>query len=159
MPSRGHRLCIYEPRYAVAGVAVGEHAVFGTMSAIEFATHYADAEDAVRARLVEGPRKVVASAATRKVETQWQLGQCVGCGEPIRGGAVVETHAGKWHRDCFKCKGCCLALAGVQQKREEAGSPYCMPCWVKRFAPECHGCGKKHILGNDFAVAMADCTF
>jgi hypothetical protein len=49
-----------------------------------------------------------------QVETQWQLGQCVGCGEAIRGGSVVETQAGKWHRDCFKCKSCCLALAGVQ---------------------------------------------
>jgi hypothetical protein len=60
------RRCIYEPRYALAGVAVGEHAVFGKMAAIEFAAAYTDDDDAVRARLLEGPHEVVASAATAR---------------------------------------------------------------------------------------------
>jgi hypothetical protein len=32
---------------------------------------------------------------------------------------------------------------GGQKKREEAGSPYCMPCWLEQFAPVCNGCNKK----------------
>ena len=38
VPSRGHRLAVFDDGYNMAGVAVGAHAVFGNMVAIEFAT-------------------------------------------------------------------------------------------------------------------------
>eukprot|EP01052_Picozoa_sp_SAG31_P040244 SAG31_NODE_5783_length_2328_cov_3.748543_2_plen_61_part_00 len=42
VPSRGHRLAVFDERYNLAGVAVASHAVFSHMAAIEFANDYAD---------------------------------------------------------------------------------------------------------------------
>ena len=64
----------------------------------------------------------------REQETQWQLGACVACKQPIKGGSVVETKAGKYHRDCFKCAACGTGLASVTVRRNlPACLPACLP--------------------------------
>ena len=50
--SRGHRLCVFDTRFAVAGVSVGVHRIFGNMVAIEFAAEFEDDPAAGASRLV-----------------------------------------------------------------------------------------------------------
>ena len=71
--SRGHRLCILDPAYAVLGVQVGEHKTFGWCAVIEFAGGFEDDEALVNARREAGPPQVATVAPA--VHTQWQLGQ------------------------------------------------------------------------------------
>jgi len=150
VPNRGHRLCIYDERYNVVGVAVYRHRVFGHCLAIEFAGHF---EDAAEERLVErqaaGPLKVSKSHDARAGEkrTQWQLGKCRGCSLDIEGGKVVETDLGKWHASCFCCTQCALPLVGVKQKKEQDGRIFCVECWGEIYAPTCFVCNQK-IIGD-----------
>lgn len=56
------------------------------MAVIEFAAAYDDELEAVRARRALGPMKPSAEAAAKVDEgTQWALGACAGCKQPIRG--------------------------------------------------------------------------
>jgi hypothetical protein len=144
VPQRGHRTCIFDERFAVAVAAMGKHATFGTMVAIEFASRYEGDAARVAAREAGGPPRLSASArALTKVGTQWRLGGCAGCGAQIRGGAVVDVQPlGKFHKECYKCAACAKALVGVQS-RPEGGRPYCADCHTAKFAPECAGCGQK----------------
>ena len=134
--SRGHRLCVYEPRWRAAAVFVGGHATFGSMVAILFAVGFEDQADAVAAREAGGaPARGTGGAAKTKGGTSWNLGLCRGCTQPIKGGAVVEVpKLGKWHEQCFNCSRCEDSLAGVPQKKIEKGFLFCQPCWVALYA-------------------------
>jgi len=144
VPDRGHRLAVFDTRYNMAGVAVGMHNTFGQMAAIEFANAYTDEDDAIAARVKNGPPKIE-NTHNRKGEkrTQWQLGHCMGCNKKIEGGKVIEAAGGKWHAQCFCCMDCHKPLAGVKEKKEEEGKILCKPCWVKAYAPTCYICNKK----------------
>jgi hypothetical protein len=147
VPSRGHRLGIFNGDYEVAGCAIGDHSTFGAMAAVEMATAFDEDGALVEARLVAGPRKV--DHAGRKVETQWKLGKCVLCGEGIAGGTVVELQGvGKCHQKCFQCVTCEKPLGGVPYKVEK-NKCYCQqPCWAREFGPKCEGCGEPILEGK-----------
>jgi len=49
VPDRGHRLCIFDPAYAVASAKIGPHKTFGTVVVIEFAGSFEDHPDSVAA--------------------------------------------------------------------------------------------------------------
>lgn len=142
VPSRGHRLGIYDPAFRVAGVRLGNHKTFGSCCVIEFASEYMDDDERQVERVVQGPRRVAAGAP---VKTQWQnLGQCPGCGETIHGGSVIEALGRKWHKDCFACQGegCGKPLRGVPYQ-EHDGMPFCKDCYYNRFGEVCAGCGER----------------
>merc|ERR1712093_791143 len=143
VPSRGHRLAVFDERYNIAGVSIGRHSTFGAMVAIEFAAAYEDDPVAAATRRGAGP-PVLDHSSKRKGGTCWQLGRCRGCALEIKGGRVVEVpHLGKWHADCFVCSKCEMPLAGVKEKKEENRRIFCQACWVDLFAKECFVCGKK----------------
>lgn len=151
VPSRGHRLGIYDPAFRVAGVCMGPHKTFGACCVIEFANRFEDDEARLVARVASGPPAVV--AGKEAVKTQWKdLGTCPGCKETIRGGSVMEALGHKWHAECFACQaeGCNLKLRGVPYQ-EHGGKPFCKDCYCKHFGSTCAGCGEK-IQG---AVLMA----
>ena len=154
--NRGHRLCIFEPRYAVAAAHLGEHRVFGKMAVIEFVSaggfEGADAETVARRQATGPPQPVAPSTSSAAEQTQWSgsIGTCRGCGEPIRGGSVMEVATlGKYHKECFACAACATPLAGVPwrptpaERTDEPRAPYCESCHVAEFALECAGCGQK----------------
>jgi len=143
VPSRGHRLAVFDERYRVAGVSIGAHTTFGDMVAIEFAAEYTDNPEAIAQRIEAGPPPLDHSKA-KAGGTAWDLGTCRGCGLEIKGGRVVEVpKLGKWHVDCFVCSRCEEPLAGVKQKKEEKKRLFCQPCWVELYAKTCFVCGKK----------------
>lgn len=150
VPTRGHRLGIFDEKYRVAGIAVGHHKVFGRMAALEFATEFVEDVEAMDSRRLLGPPKVAASArpgsaaAKQKINTQWKdLGKCGGCGEAIHGGSVVEIpNLGKFHKDCFACAECKTPLTGVPYQAEK-GKAYCKPCRLQLFGDACAKCGEK----------------
>ena len=140
--SRGHRLCIYDEAYACAGVSVGAHSVYTNMAAIEFATGFEEDAAAVAARQAAGPPKIKDGDGP-KGKAFHTIGGCIGCGENIRGGTVIEIPgAGKWHGDCFCCSSCSTPLAGVPTKKMEKGSVWCGGCWAKEFGKKCEHCSK-----------------
>ena len=148
VPSRGHRLCIFEPAFALAAVRVGAHRTFGSMAAIEFAERYSPDEAAARERARSGPPVAPGAAGTTahppsSAGTQWsgQLGTCAGCGGRIEGGAVMEAKGGlgRFHKACFVCAACKAPLAGVPF-RAQLGLPRCVPCHAREFGPWCKGC-------------------
>ena len=66
------------------------------------------------------------------------------CGDPACGELVdagVQALGKAWHEKCFKCAACHAPLKD-QPFREKGGAPYCEACYVHRFAPKCHACGK-----------------
>lgn len=159
VPSRGHRLCIYEPGYAVAAAQMGVHSVFGQMVAILFvsASGYESAgAQAIAPRKAAGPSTLAATDNSAQGRTQWEgvLGNCRGCREPIKGGSVIETKMlGKFHKACFKCTGCATPLVGVPYKTtpdvpDSKKRLFCENCHVSRFAPICAGCGEKMVGGG-----------
>merc|ERR1719296_317668 len=94
--SRGHRKGVLNPVYDCVGTAYGPHATFGRMAALEFATGWSGSEDSMEQRRRRGPVKVSAEATAKakgKVSTQWKLGACCVCSEPIQGGKVMEVEA------------------------------------------------------------------
>jgi len=145
LASRGHRLAIFDDRYAMAGVALGNHRVYGNIAAIEFAKMYVEDEERVTTRIASGPPVVAKDPAVRKREpkTAWNLGKCRGCARDIEGGQVVEAGGYKWHKACFCCTQCQAPLAGVAKKKEEDGRVFCNPCWLDLYAKSCHVCNKK----------------
>jgi uncharacterized protein YkwD len=42
--SRGHRLAIFDPRFAVVGISIGPHKTFGQVCVMDFAAAYVDDE-------------------------------------------------------------------------------------------------------------------
>ena len=151
--SRGHRLCIYDERYRVAMAFVGDHATFGQMACIEFAAAYEGDAAKVSARQASGPPQPSPPDGLQKKgsNTQWKLGACAGCGQPISGGAVVEVKGlpGKYHKVCFVCAECAKPLAG-QTFSAKDGHPYCSSCHTEKFAPTCGTCGEKIPPGTSF---------
>lgn len=143
--SRGHRLCVFDPDYNVAGVAVMSHQTYGNVVAIEFASGYTDDVTAVTRRQQSGPPKLLVDAEARAGEsrTQWQLGVCKGCSRSIEGGKVVEAAGARWHASCFCCTQCQTSLVGVKQKKLEKGRVLCQACWVDKYAPTCFVCHGK----------------
>lgn len=124
VPSRGHRLGIFDPQFQRVGICAGPHKTFGSCVVMDFAEQcYEDAQLA-NMREFRGPRKI---SPSREVKTQWDLGACRGCGEPIHGGSVVEALGGKWHKSCFACAGCQISLVGVPY-RDVKGSLFCKSC-------------------------------
>ena len=116
---RGHRLCVFDPRWKAAAVKAG--------------IGYTDDNDAIAARQTREPPPRVART---DVGTQWDIGSCRGCAKVIRGGAVVEVpKLGKYHEACFLCSRCGSTLAGETRKKEENGYLFCQPCWVELYAP------------------------
>jgi len=112
---RGHRLCVFDPRWKAAAVRAGAHATFGTFVCVDFCIGYADDSDAIAARQTSGPPPHVART---DVGTQWDIGNCRGCAKVIRGGAVVEVpKLGKYHEACFLCSRCGGTLAGETRKK------------------------------------------
>jgi len=168
VPSRGHRHGVFNPIYEAVGVAVGPHRTFGRMVALEFAKDWLGNPMLIRSRLQSGPIKMdpkVIAKAAEKASTQWKLGACVMCHEPIKGGRVVEIPqlGGKLHADCFKCSGCATSLAGVAYKVHNK-APYCNTCFYEQFGEKCTACSKtitdgtvKCALGS-FHVACVVCA-
>lgn len=145
VPSRGHRLAIFDERYNVAGVALGLHKTYGNMVAIELAGTYCNDDEAIKARVKAGAPQLNKVKGVRAGEqrTQWKLGKCKGCSLDIEGGRVVEAAGGKWHSECFCCTQCQESLLGVKQKKEENGRIFCQACWVELYAPTCCVCTQK----------------
>lgn len=145
VPSRGHRLCIFDPAYGVASVRVGDHATFGWMAVIEFAGGYTSDEAKVARREEAGaPKPEPESDDGSGVVTQWNLGKCARCQEAIHGGSVMEIpRLGKLHKACFTCVHCSAHLAGVPWKLHSTEGTHCEACYAARFAPNCQGCGLK----------------
>jgi hypothetical protein len=89
-------------------------------------------------------------------KTAWssQLGKCAGCAHAIKGGAVVEVALlgsgnSRFHKACFACVACGIALFGVPYVVEvTTRAPHCKPCHVRLFAPTCAGCGEKIAAGG-----------
>lgn len=143
--SRGHRLCVLDPKYDIVGCAYGPHATFGTVSAMEFAKAWEPNDMAIAARVQSGPvRPAGQEESMKQVQTQWKvIGTCPVCKEPIRGGAVMEIEklGGKLHKACFNCMECSKPLPGqpfnVHQKL-----PYCKECYHEKYGDKCVACGK-----------------
>ncbi|KAL1529455.1 hypothetical protein AB1Y20_000402 [Prymnesium parvum] len=150
--SRGHRHCVFDASYAVAAACVGAHPTFGAMAVIEFAASFEAEADAVAARRERGPPQPAFDAGAAGDMTQWSstLGECAGCKQAIKGGAVVEVGLGKFHKLCFTCASCEATLVGIPYVTE-ARAPYCKACHVHLFAPLCSGC-KTKIAGGGVTV-------
>merc|ERR1711998_281894 len=58
VPSRGHRLAVFDERYNMAGVATGDHKAYGNMVAIELAGSYTEEQNAIKERLRAGAPKL-----------------------------------------------------------------------------------------------------
>lgn len=155
--TRGHRHCIYNPAWNAVGCAYGPHSIFQTMSAMSFARNYTEDPHAVARRMEAGPRPIDAETlarAKRAATTQWNLGTCAVCKEPIRGGRVVEVKeaGGKLHKDCFKCTSCSTNLSGVAFNMH-GGALFCSRCYGEQHAERCQACGEPLTRG-----AIANCS-
>lgn len=146
VPSRGHRLGVYDVNYHKVGISTGYHKTFGYVCCMTFAHTYVPDPESCFPRLTNGPVIVRGSSKVRgkPVETQWKsLGICAGCGEDIRGGSVVDGPNGrKWHKDCFYCVVCQGALTGQKYFFQDS-KLYCDRCHTDEFAETCKGCGEK----------------
>jgi hypothetical protein len=154
--SRGHRLGVYNETYDVVGVAYGPHSTFGMMAAMEFAKGWQPDEEKTKERLASGPFKMdsaIQAKAQRAATTQWKLGSCAVCKEPIKGGRVVDLkEVGKMHADCFKCSECSKQLTGTPYK-VHAGRLYCSPCHGEKHGEKCTACGKP-LTGGTMKCAL-----
>ncbi len=162
VPSRGHRLCIFDEAYRVSSARVGHHATYGCMAVIEFAAEYQTEHDKATQRVAAGPPMIEAAADETSDATAWKLGACCACKLPIKGGSVMEVDKiGKFHSKCFACVGCSAALAGVPWKgdwmqhgsklTQRAQGIHCAGCYAAKFAPDCPVCAKK-ITGGVFSI-------
>lgn len=122
VPSRGHRLGVFDPAYFFVGIAIQHHKTFGFCCALNFANAHAvpalelDGETSgfavIEERMRKGPVKIEpavdrTTGGIKKVETQWgKLGVCGRCGEDLHGGSVIEANKLKYHKECFACWEC-----------------------------------------------------
>lgn len=146
VPSRGHRKGVLDPRYTTVGVAYGMHKTFGRMAALEFARGWNGDDESIHLRLESGPPKIdakVLAEAKSKAGTQWALGKCGICHEPIKGGKVIDVAhlGGKLHSDCFRCSGCSTSLVGVAYK-VHSSTAFCTSCYFERYGEKCQQCSK-----------------
>jgi len=146
VPSRGHRKGVLNKVYDCVGVAYGQHATFGRMAAMELAAGWSGDASAISERQRRGPAKVsaeVLAKAKAQVSTQWKLGACCVCNQPMQGGKIMEVEAlgGKLHAACFKCHACSTDLKGVPFKAHERKA-FCNPCYYDRHGERCAACGK-----------------
>eukprot|EP00397_Hematodinium_sp_SG-2012_P050509 GEMP01058742.1.p1 GENE.GEMP01058742.1~~GEMP01058742.1.p1 ORF type:complete len:276 (+),score=59.05 GEMP01058742.1:43-870(+) len=140
VPSRGHRETIYIPSYAVVGVRIAAHRVYGNVAVIDFADCYKSDPEKVAEREQQGPPKIDPNLIPTDDDTQWtDLGECIGCGKKVKGGTVTETDRGKWHKECFVCNKCKTALSGKKYNLHDK-IEYCAQCYEKDFAPRCERC-------------------
>lgn len=162
VPSRGHRLCIFDEVYRVSSARVGPHATYGCMAVIEFAAEYQTEQDKATQRVAAGPPMIEAAADETSDATAWKLGACCSCKLAIKGGSVMEVdEIGKFHSQCFACVGCSAALVGVPWKGDwmQPGSKlapraegiHCASCYAAQFLPDCPACAKK-ITGGVFSI-------
>jgi hypothetical protein len=63
--SRGHRLCIYDQAFTLAGCFVGSHDVYNNMAALQFAGGFVPSEGKLSMRLTAGPPIITAPAASK----------------------------------------------------------------------------------------------
>jgi hypothetical protein len=141
VPSRGHRLCIYDSKFTMAGCFVGSHDVYSNMAAMQFTGGFDADEGKLAARLSSGPPQIAAPAGAGAKTTAHSLGACMGCGLAIRGGTVIGAAGGKWHGDCFNCATCSKPLSSEPSKKQEGLKIYCGECWAAEFAAKCTECG------------------
>lgn len=169
VPSRGHRLCIFDETYRLASARVGSHATFGRMAVIEFAAEYESDDEKVGLRVASGPPAINDFADETSSTTAWALGACCGCKQPIKGGSVIEIDKiGRFHKQCFKCVGCGAGLVGVSWKGDwtipgntlapRSEGIHCTTCYTANLAPACSACGNK-IVGGVFRIKGKPETF
>lgn len=145
VPSRGHRLGVFDKAYHFVGIHINFYKTFGYCAVIVFAhTFYPDA-DLVGSRFVNGPA-VIKPAKNAKIQTQWKtLGVCSACGGDIQGGSMIDggpKTPHKWHKDCFHCVECQGSLVGLKYFLEKK-QLYCEDCHTEKFAKTCAGCNQK----------------
>lgn len=120
VPDRGHRQCIYAKEFGVAAAALGKHKTFGAMAVVEFAAAFETDPQRASRRAAAGPPRVAAAAAGGGVQTQWKLGRCAGCKEPISGGSVMEVAGlGKFHKVSYR-----MLIWQPSPKHPHAHTPY-----------------------------------
>uniref|UniRef100_A0A7S4PVK0 LIM zinc-binding domain-containing protein n=1 Tax=Alexandrium monilatum TaxID=311494 RepID=A0A7S4PVK0_9DINO len=144
--TRGHRKGVFNTKFDAVGCFCGPHATFGVMAAMEFAMEWQPTDMFIRARMQSGPFKMSDKAMAKAKAgstTQWALGMCSVCKEPIKGGKVVEVSqlGGKLHAECFKCNGCSVQLSG-KAFRMQGKAAFCTPCFLERFGEKCAACGE-----------------
>jgi len=157
VPSRGHRNGVLNPEYDTVGVAYGHHTTFGMMAAMEFARGWQGHDMFLRARRQSGPVKLSSQTlakAKAAASTQWALGSCAICREPIKGGKVIESQqiGGKVHAACFNCKACGKSLVGSNYKMHQ-GSFFCAECYFKQHGEKCTACGNA-IAGSGMKCSL-----
>jgi len=157
VPSRGHRNGILNPVYDAVGVAYGRHTTFGMMAALEFACGWSGNDMFIRARKESGPVRLsaqVLAKAKAAASTQWALGFCAICKEPIKGGKVIESQqiGGKVHAACFNCKACGKSLVGSSYKMHQGGC-FCAECYFERHGDKCTACGNA-ITGSGMKCSL-----
>jgi len=169
VPSRGHRIVVFDLRLRLMGVAVGSHVTFGHVTVITFAVSVWDDDltsTQYAQRLATGTPVYTTATLTDKqknTHTQWKdIGVCASCHEQIRGGRVVEVpnkrtgRPSKWHENCFCCGMCEQSLRGLPFKElpKDGGAVpakeliMCNPCWNTKFAPICDVCKSRIIEGK-----------
>jgi len=141
VPDRGHRRALLDPAMRIVGSSCGPHRTFGMCVAIELAEDYSDDLTAVRRREVAGPPEPTQVVGNR-VRTQWNLGICPACGQPVQGGSVIEAIGSAFHTPCFTCHSCGLGLAGGAY-HADGRLPLCPTCHTHKFGRVCTGCEKK----------------
>jgi len=144
--SRGHRLGVFNPSYSSVGVAYGPHVAYGRVAAIEFARAWRPNKEAISARVAKGPAKPDEETLRRaqtEAKTDWDLGICPVCKQPIRGGKVVDVAVagGKMHSHCFTCCACSDLLSGRPYKVENFRL-YCRSCHAEKFSERCGACNQ-----------------
>lgn len=93
VPSRGHRLGVFDPWWHYVGISVKKHKVFGFCAAIAFShTYKVDLNLDLKSRISSAAPFPIKPATDLKVETQWgsSLGKCAACGEDLLGGQIIE---------------------------------------------------------------------
>jgi len=157
VPSRGHRNGLLNPDYDAVGVAYGHHTTFGMMAAMEFACGWQVNDMFIRARKQSGPVKLSSQTiakAKAAANTQWALGSCEICKEPIKGGKVIESQqiGGKVHAACFNCKACTKSLVGGTYKMHQGGC-FCAECYFDQHGDKCIACGNA-IAGSGMKCSL-----
>jgi len=157
VPSRGHRNGVLNPEYDTVGVAYGHHTTFGMMAAMEFACGWEGSDMFIRARKQSGPVKLsphTLAKAKAAASTQWALGSCAICKEPIKGGKVIESQqiGGRVHAACFNCKSCAKSLVGGTYKMHQGGC-LCTECYSNQHGEKCTACGKA-IAGSGMKCSL-----
>uniref|UniRef100_A0A0N4ZCR9 Prickle-like protein 2 n=1 Tax=Parastrongyloides trichosuri TaxID=131310 RepID=A0A0N4ZCR9_PARTI len=68
--------------------------------------------------------------------------RCFGCDELIFQNEYTLAEGKNWHVEHFCCFGCDMALGGHKYCVKEE-KPYCVPCYMSKFAKTCETCRQK----------------